>query len=175
MTNSIRDMWIEFLATPTLIKGLESYIESIKDEKENKEELKEVAEEIKLFKKNLGQFVNTAEDAFFIKEVDLAEKSPKYVVILIDNGVGSSGEDLVIAAKQSKKVKVFGTPTYGAIDYASAREFDFGCNNYKLYLPTFRSLRLPDYPIDNIGIQPDIYLDKTVTDWIKFAKEYLED
>lgn len=174
MTNSIRNMWIEFLATQTLISGLESYIESIKDEEESQEEVKEVEEEIKLFKKSLGQFVNTAEDAFFTKEVVLAEKSPNYVIILINKGVASSGEDFVIAAKQSKKVKVLGTPTLGAIDYASSREFDFGCNNYKLYLPTFRSLRLPEFPIDNIGIQPDIYLDKTVTDWVKFAKEYLE-
>lgn len=175
MTNSIRDMWIEFLATPTLINGLEGYIESIKDEEESQEEVKEIEEEIKLFKKSLGQFVNTAEDAFFTKEVVLAEKSPNYVIILINKEVASSGEDFVIAAKQSKKVKVLGTPTLGAIDYASVREFDFGCTNYKLYLPTFRSLRLPDYPIDNIGIQPDIYLYKTVTDWVKFAKEYLED
>lgn len=175
MTNSIRDMWIEFLATQTLIDSLDSYIESIKDEEGSQEEVKEVEEEINLFKKNLGQFVNTAEDAFFTKEVVLAEKSPNYVVILIDKGVASSGEDFLIAAKQSKKVKVLGSPTLGAIDYASSSEFDFGCNNYKLYLPTFRSLRLPEYPIDNIGIQPDIYLDKTVTDWVKFAKEYLED
>lgn len=174
MTNSIRDMWIEFLATPTLINGLESYIESIKDTIENQEEIKEITEEIKIFKKHLGEFVNTDKDTFTIQKVDFAKKSPEYVVILINKEVASSGEDFVIAAKQSKKVKLLGTPTYGAIDYASVREFDFGCNNYKLYLPTFRSLRLPDYPIDNIGIQPDIYLDKTVTDWVKFAKEYLE-
>lgn len=174
MTNSIRDMSIEFLATPTLIKGLESYIESIKDAKESQEEIKETTEEINIFKKHLGEFVNTDKNTFTIQKIDFAKKSPKYVVILINKEVASSGEDFVIAAKQSKKVKVLGTPTYGAIDYASVREFDFGCSNYKLYLPTFRSLRLPEYPIDNIGIQPDIYLDKTVTDWIKFAQEYLE-
>ncbi|MDN3691404.1 hypothetical protein QWZ06_03570 [Chryseobacterium tructae] len=41
-------------------------------------------------------------------------------------------------------------------------------------MPTYRSFRLPVYPIDNIGIQPDVYLDETVEDWITFAKEYLE-
>lgn len=174
MTNPIRDMWIEFLATETLIDGLESYIESIKEEKESQEEIKEIKEEIILFKKNLGKFVNTEENSFTIQEVAFAKKSPKYVVILIDKGVASSGEDFVIAAKQSKKVKILGTPTYGAIDYASVRPFDFGCPDYNLYLPTFRSLRLPEYPIDNIGIQPDIYLDQTVTDWVQFAIDYLE-
>lgn len=52
--------------------------------------------------------------------------------------------------------------------------FDFGCPEYLLQLPTYRSSRLPDYPIDNIGMQPDIYLDKSVKDWIKFALDYLE-
>ncbi len=33
---------------------------------------------------------------------------------------------------------------------------------------------LPDYPIDNIGVQPDIYLDKSVENWIQFAVNYLE-
>jgi hypothetical protein len=35
-------------------------------------------------------------------------------------------------------------------------------------------MRLPDYPIDNIGIQPDIYLDETVKDWVSYALDYLE-
>lgn len=41
-------------------------------------------------------------------------------------------------------------------------------------MPTWRSMRLPDYPIDNIGIQPDIYLDNSVKDWVAFAVDYLE-
>lgn len=35
-------------------------------------------------------------------------------------------------------------------------------------------MRLPDYPIDNIGFQPDIYLDKYVKDWVQFVVDYLE-
>lgn len=41
-------------------------------------------------------------------------------------------------------------------------------------MPTWQTMRLPDYPIDNIGIQPDIYIDKSVKDWIQFAIDYLE-
>jgi hypothetical protein len=44
----------------------------------------------------------------------------------------------------------------------TASFFNFGCKNYKLMMPTWRSMRLPDYPIDNISIQPDIYPDKSV-------------
>jgi len=69
---------------------------------------------------------------------------------------------------------VLGTPTYGAVDYVSVREFKLDCENYTLYMPTIRMMRLPDYPLDNIGIQPDIYLDKYVEDWIEYARKYLE-
>ena len=64
--------------------------------------------------------------------------------------------------------------TEGGLDYADARFFEFGCGNYQLLLPTYRSLRLPDFPIDNIGIQPDMYIDKSVKDWVKFTVNYLE-
>lgn len=109
-----------------------------------------------------------------VDTVVLAKKSPQQIVILANNHVGSAAENFLLKAKQSKKVKVLGTPTEGVLDYANAYFFKFGCDNYKLLLPTYRSLRLPDYPIDNIGIQPDIYLDKTVNDWVLFAVEYLE-
>jgi len=52
----------------------------------------------------------------------------------------------------------------GVLDYASQRYFEFGCANYQFLLPTWRVSRLPDYPIDNIGVQPDIYLDESVED-----------
>lgn len=95
-------------------------------------------------------------------------------MILVNRRTASSGEAFVLDAKQSKKVKILGTPTYGAIDYGTACFFDFGCGNYKLMMPTWRSMRLPEYPIDNIGIQPDIYIDKSVKDWVKFAVDFME-
>ena len=174
MTNSIRYMWIEYLATKEIIDGYEDYLETIKNDKEKQEEVEMYKKEIKLFKENRGQFVNTEDSAIAIQKVIPAKKSPKNVVVLADKRDASAAEDFLIAAKQSKKVKVMGTPTYGAIDYGAVLKFDFGCSEYELSLPSYRSLRLPQYPIDNIGIQPDIYLDKTVTDWVKFAKEYLE-
>lgn len=174
MTNSIRWIGEEFLATQTLIDAKKNYLKKIEDVKEKQDDVKRIRKEIKLFKKHLGQFVNTEDSSYSIQEINFAENSPRNVVILIDKGVASSGEYFLLAAKQSKKVKTLGTVTYGGLDYGAGRQFYFGCPEYKLYLPTFRSLRLPDYPIDNIGIQPDIYLDETINDWIRFAVDYLE-
>lgn len=174
MTNPIRNMGVEYLATQTLIDGLEGYIKTVKDKKEKESEIEMLRGWIDSFEKNMGEFVNVSDSTFSIQKVDLAKKSPQNIVVLIDKRVGSSAENLIMRAKQSKKVKVLGTVTSGGLDYAAARFFNFGCPEYLLHLPTFRSLRLPDYPIDNIGLQPDIYLDKSVEDWIKFSVDYLE-
>lgn len=174
MTNSIRNMGVEYLVTPTLINGLENYIKTIKDNKEKQAELEMVKGWIKRFENKTGEFVNLKDSSFSTEKVDIAQLHPKNVIILTDKRVGSSAESFVMKTKQSKKVKVMGTVTSGGLDYAAARFFDFGCPEYMLQLPTYRSLRLPDYPIDNIGLQPDIYLDKSVKDWVQFALEYLE-
>jgi len=167
LTKNIRGLGMEFMVTQTLIDGIESWY----DDEEGK---KKANEWITLFKGKMGEFVNTDTTDIYINEIKLAEHSPKQVVILVNRRTASSGEAFVFDARQSKKVKILGTPTYGALDYGSASFFNFGCKNYKLMMPTWRSMRLPEYPIDNIGIQPDIYLDKSVKDWVRFAVDYLE-
>jgi hypothetical protein len=173
-TNNIRSMGKEFLATQTLIDGLQNWIDITPDEEKYEKDKKMVTRWIKLFKEHPGEFVNTDSTDVFITEVEIAEHSPDQVVILANENNGSSGEAFLFRMKQSKKVKILGTPTYGVLDYASSRYFEFGCDNYKLLLPTWRARRLPEYPIDNIGIQPDIYLDESVKDWVKFAIDYVE-
>lgn len=67
-----------------------------------------------------------------------------------------------------------GIPSYGALDYGNAIYTDFGRQEYQLLLPTYKVMRLPEYPIDNIRIEPDIYLDQSVEDRLQFAIDYLE-
>jgi Peptidase family S41 len=173
-TNNIRSLGTEWLATPTVIETLQHWIDITPDEQQYAADKKMVTGWIKLFKANVGEFVNPDSTDVVITEVEIAEHSPEQVIILANKMVGSQGEAFAFSMKQSKKVKILGTPTYGALDYASAYYFEFGCDNYKLLLPAWRARRLPDYPIDNIGVQPDIYLDESVKDWIKFALNYLE-
>lgn len=167
ITNDIRDPGMEFLVTQTLIEGIRDWY----DDEDGK---KKAEEWIKKFRGKIGEFVNTDTANIYINEITPAERSPKQVVILVNHRTASAGEAFVFDCKQSKKVKVLGTPTFGALDYGSASFFEFGCKNYKLMMPTWRSMRLPDYPIDNIGIQPDIYLDNSIKDWIQYAVNYLE-
>jgi hypothetical protein len=166
-TNNIRGVGQEYLVTQTLIDGVESWFDD--------EAGREMGRRwISMFEGNIGKFINVDTTDVSISRIKIAEHSPKQIAVLVNKGTASSGEAFTLAAKQSKKVKILGVPTYGAIDYGSASPFDFGSENYILVMPTWRAMRLPDFPIDNIGVQPDIYLDKSVEDWIQFAVEYLE-
>jgi C-terminal processing protease CtpA/Prc len=129
---------------------------------------------IEILKANRGKYVNYNQNKVNISSISPAVKSPAQIVVLANNHTGSAAENFLLNAKQSKKVKLLGIPSSGVLDYANAMFFDYGCNNYKLLMPTYRSFRLPHYPIDNIGVQPDVYLDESVEDWVKFAVDYLE-
>lgn len=167
ITNNIRSVGSEFLVTQTLIDGVESWFDD--------EAGKEMGRKwISMFKGNIGKFVNVDTVNVSINHIKIAKHSPKQIAVLVNKGTASSGEAFTLEAKQSKKVKILGVPTYGAIDYGSASPFDFGSEDYILVMPTWRAMRLPDFPIDNIGVQPDIYLDKSVKDWVQFAIDYLE-
>jgi hypothetical protein len=167
MTNPIRGLGMEFFVTQTLIDEIESWY----DDEAGKQNARMWKNK---FAGKTGQFVNPDSIVVYTDSIKPSLRSPRQVVILVNRGTASSGEAFVLDARQSKKVKVLGTPTYGALDYGSAAFFSLGCSNYRLMLPTWRSARLPGYPVDNIGLQPDIYLDKSVSDWVKFSVGYLE-
>jgi hypothetical protein len=170
---SIRNTGTEFLATQTYIENLQAYKKTL----DKNAPTNEIDKKIERLRGNLGKFVNFSDSGkpIYLEDVAQASKSPKHVIILADKGTGSAAEYFLFIAKQSKKVKLLGTPSYGALDYGNAYMVDFGCLGYQLFMPTYRAMRLPDYPIDNIGIQPDIYMDSSVEDWVEFALRYVED
>ena len=176
-TNPFREITVEFLSSPTMIGSYRDYLKN-NATSVSKEEAEEVNRFIQRLEQNPGSFLKTDENSGTVEleKADTVYANPAHVVVLVNKYCASAAEEFIFLSKQSKKVKVMGTPTLGALDYGAipAREFDFGCPEYHLDMPTFRSLRLPDYPIDNIGIQPDIYLDTTVRDWVTYAKNYLE-
>ena len=172
-TNPVRHLSGEYLVTQTLINSLTNWVNTA--DKEKYDDIENVKKDIKRMKGKVGQFIpySTSENFGFTKQ-DSVYLFPKNIAILMNGGSASSTENFILSAKQSKKVKTFGTPTYGSVDYLSVIEFDINCDKYILYMPTVRMLRAQDYPLDNIGIQPDIYMDKYVKDWVQYAKDYLE-
>lgn len=97
--------------------------------------------------------------------------NPKQVAILIDEGCASTTEQFLLAAKQSRKVKLYGRHTMGVLDISNMKTVESPCHEYAFSYSWTRSLRLPDYPVDDIGIQPDFFLGHTVPhfQWISYV------
>jgi C-terminal processing protease CtpA/Prc len=105
------------------------------------------------------------------------------VGIIINENNASSAEQFLLSAKNSDKVILFGSRnTAGVLEYSNADQILFPSGKYKLICPMTRSRRLPEHPIDNIGIAPDVFipLNETIQlydridDWVYFVKNYLE-
>lgn len=103
-----------------------------------------------------------AEGTFLRSQADCCESLPEVfplpsrIAILMDGRCGSTTEQFLLLARQSKKVSLFGQPSAGVLDYANVRVFALPSGKCFMAIPTTRSRRLPKDPIDNIGIVPDV-------------------
>ncbi len=102
---------------------------------------------------------------------------PKNVGILINEKNGSTTEQFLLAAKQSKKVKLFGVTTAGILDISNMYFVNSPDNEFKLGYSLSKSMRIPEMTIDNKGIQPDYYIDKSIPKykWIEFVSNVLNE
>ena len=113
---------------------------------------------------------------------DTVYKTPQIVGVIIDDFCASSCEQFVLAAKNSIKTTIFGTQTLGVLDYSNSVPEDLLTKGLQIRYPMTRSTRLPDYPIDNIGIKPDVEINLPVNlnvksdidDWVLFVYDYLK-
>ena len=136
-------------------------------------------------KKNVGSFVTHPNSAGrnTTASRDTVYPMPRNIGIIINEGNGSSAEQFLLAAKESDKVILFGNcNTAGVLDYSNAVTKPLPSNNYQLTFPMTRSKRLPENPIDNIGIAPEVIIPFPATEqlfdkldnWVYFVKNYLE-
>ncbi|WP_394781449.1 S41 family peptidase [Undibacterium sp.] len=93
--------------------------------------------------------------------VNLEKHRPKHIAVLIDRACGSSCEQFLLTVRQSQSVKLLGRPSSGQLDVSNLRPHLLPSGNRALLYATSRSSRLPDMPIDQIGVQPDILLPRT--------------
>jgi hypothetical protein len=182
-TNPYESKGVEWYATKNNIKMYENAIKEgeIKDGEEGIRNTNALLNEMK---KNIGGFVIHplyGQDETIKR--DTVFPSPKKIGIIIDDRNASSAEQFLLDAKESTKVLLFGNcNTAGVLDYSNAITENLPSNKYVLFFPMTRSRRLPDHPIDNIGISPNVYIPYPETHqlfdrldhWVYFIKEYLE-
>lgn len=182
-TNPYESKGVEWYASKGNIKLFEDAIKN--GEIRNGEEgIKWTESLLEAMRANVGGFVIHPMDVNVNEEkADSVFLYPKKVGIIINEGNASSAEQFLLAAKNSKKVILFGNHnTAGVLDYSNAVSETFPSGNYVLTFPMTRSQRLPEFPIDNIGIAPEINIPFPSTeqlydkldDWVYFVKNYLE-
>ncbi|HEX8170342.1 MAG TPA: S41 family peptidase [Thermoanaerobaculia bacterium] len=123
---------------------------------------------------HVGEYVPQYDRPFSIDRRDKVLPSPRRIAVLIDN-CSSTAEELVLLARQSRKVTLFGRRnSAGVLDFANVQTMPLPSGRYTMQWATSRSMRLPEDPVDPDGIAPDIRIPDDAPDPIRFAAEWLE-
>ncbi len=173
-TNPIRTVGIELLSTPLNNKRFLDMIDGKYGE--ISEDQKVVAQKLyDKLSKHIGKFVAPYEDEVILTEYDTTYKYPQNIGIIINEFNGSTTEQFLLVAKQSKKVKLFGTTTAGILDISNMYFVPSPCGQFQLAYCVSKSKRIPDMAIDNKGIQPDYYIDHNIPKykWLNYVIEIL--
>jgi hypothetical protein len=175
---------VEWYASKGNIKSFEDAMKT-GEIRDGEEGLKWIEALVGAMKKNVGGFVThpySSNDTAIVK-IDTVYSMPRKVGIIINEGNASSAEQFLLAAKRSDKVIFFGNcNTAGVLDYSNITPNPLPSNNFQLWCPMTRSKRLPENPVDNIGIAPDVIIPFPATEqlydkldnWVYFVKNYLE-
>jgi hypothetical protein len=175
-TNPIRTVGVELFSTHLNNQRMLDFINNPKwgFDEEGKKWAKESYDKLT---KQLGSFVNLDSSVVNIETYDTIYTFPKNIGIIINENNGSTAEQFLLAAKQSKKVKLFGTTTTGVLDISNMHFVKSPCGEFELGYSLSRSMRIPEMTIDDKGIQPDYYLDKSIPkyEWIDFVTKSLNE
>ncbi len=97
----------------------------------------------------------------------------QHVAVLMDHGSRSAAELMVLYFRQSKKVRLFGENTAGAVDYLDLLTYWLPQSHFQFWVGTTKRRITPDQPLyDAHGIPPDTMISEDQPDWIDFIRKY---
>jgi hypothetical protein len=140
------------LATEKSIKLIDDYL---KDSGITKREIIEYTLLVKKMKAGINKPVYDNSPYEYPKEI---LKYPASIAVLFNNKTASAAELFIQVASTSKKVKLFGINSSGAVDFGWAIKNTFKCNNYRLDLPVQMNSNTLIMRSDIKGISPDVLL-----------------
>lgn len=172
-TNPIRTVGLELLSTELNNAALLALSKDTLYDERSRKEFKETYDKLNL---NLGKYVRVKENIISIDSMDRILPFPQKVAILINEYCGSTTEQFLLEAKQSAKVKLYGKSTYGSLDISNMHHAISPSGAFQLWYCRSKSYRIPEMAIDNVGLQPDHYLDPSIPqkDWVGFVLENLK-
>ncbi|RFS18990.1 hypothetical protein DVR12_25650 [Chitinophaga silvatica] len=163
-TQPVRLVGVDFFATPDNVAAwrqlLEAQATQLPDE--YVEQIKEVLQQSSGLQ---GRLVSMGPDENMI--LPSPTTFPEKVAIIIDETCKETAEQFLLEAKQSTKVKLYGVPTTGMLDYSHPTNVKFFAPNFLLVYPVTRSRRISaNQGIDNKGVVPDYVLDYFKPGWL---------
>jgi hypothetical protein len=129
-------------------------------------------EMVKKMKRNGNGLVKINDGGAF--SYDSTFKYPEKIGIIVNRGTASAAEFFLFQAMQSKKVTIFGTNTRGALDYTEVALRTLPCPYFIFNCPMGRSDKISRPLIDNIGIKPNVLINKNNKDWVYFIQNYFK-
>jgi C-terminal processing protease CtpA/Prc len=167
---------------PILMDGLEvkSSVENIQIYKEVRNTKGFSADDREAFdsiiyklEQNPNKIVRVAKGDVFT--LDSIKPNPSIVAIVTNETTASAAELFILWARQSAKIILFGRRTSGALDYTEiGRIRTLPCSVFSFICPMGAGDHSHDPYIDNIGIEPDVYLNYGTSGWIKSVYDYLK-
>lgn len=171
-TNPIRRIGGVYLSTEL---NNQRMVDFMNDPDRSDDEKKWAKESLNKLNKHIGEFVDLDGSIVSIDTLENIYPNPKNVAILINRFCGSTTEQFLLEAKQSKKVKLVGTTTAGVLDISNLYYVISPSKEFKLWYGLSKSYRIPGMTIDGKGIQPDYYFDETIKpyEWIDQTMEIM--
>ncbi|MFZ8198991.1 S41 family peptidase [Alteromonas portus] len=171
-TNPIRTVGVEYLSTKLNNSRMLGFLQKPHFSEEEKQWAKDGYD---ILQQHIGSYINIGNDVT-VSTFDKIEPLPKSIGVLVDSSNGSTAEQFLLAAKQSKKVKLFGQTTAGVLDISNMYKTDSPSGTFTLHYSLTRSLRIPHMAIDGVGIQPDYYIDSELPlyQWMSYTQKILE-
>jgi hypothetical protein len=124
---------------------------------------------IELGKKNPNTFIDMSPNKVDTLKFEAVKSMPNRVSIIIDGKCKSATEEFLLLAKQSSKVKIYGkSSSGGALDYSNLNYVFTPSGFWYASVPTTRTTRLPNFPVDPDGIKPDVLIKNSVKDIIQW-------
>jgi hypothetical protein len=147
---------LEYLVTPANIQAQEDICGLLADPAACRRQMAPAIQAMKSARP--GSFATRPGERVSVERpARLEPKAPQRVAVLVDRGCGSSCDQFALTVKAGFRVKLAGRPSAGVVDVGNLRPHVLPSGRMLKYSTT-RSTRVPELPLDGIGVAPDILL-----------------